>query len=337
MSIIPHQKRYLPHEIGTRIHAVTLYRSAKDIEFVCRRYKISKASLMRWNKRYDGTPESLADRSHRPHTVHPRAHTNEEIMWVLNFVRRNPDITPCELYGKLRRKHGYTRHPLSLYRLFVRLGLRKKPVSTKKKRIPQPYDTPTSIGTKWQMDVKYVSKACYAGRDGKSFYQYTVIEEASRKRFLYAYEEQSSYSTCDFIRRAIAFFRYLPEMIQTDNGAEFTHITKTDRIHPMDALCGKLGIEHKLIRPRTPRHNGKVERSHRNDQERFYNHLHFYSLEDLNLQMRRYLTRSNDIPSKVLGWDSPKERQKALSLVFQPRKAPKIQGDIMDYIYGNAS
>ena len=136
MSIIPHQKRYLPHEIGTRIHAVTLYRSAKDIEFVCRRYKISKASLMRWNKRYDGTPESLADRSHRPHTVHPRAHTNEEIMWVLNLVRRNPDIPPCELYGKLRRKHGYTRHPLSLYRLFVRLGLRKKPVSTKK-RSPQ--------------------------------------------------------------------------------------------------------------------------------------------------------------------------------------------------------
>ena len=112
MSIIPHQKRYLPHEIGTRIHAVTLYRSAKDIEFVCRRYKISKASLMRWNKRYDGTPESLADRSHRPHTVHPRAHTNEEIMWVLNLVRRNPDITLCELYGKLRRKHRYTRPPL---------------------------------------------------------------------------------------------------------------------------------------------------------------------------------------------------------------------------------
>ena len=86
MSIIPHQKRYLPHEMGTRIHAITLYRSAKDIEFVCRRYKISKASLMRWNKRYDGTPESLADRSHRPHTVHPRAHTNEEIMWVLNLI-----------------------------------------------------------------------------------------------------------------------------------------------------------------------------------------------------------------------------------------------------------
>ncbi|MGN8833748.1 hypothetical protein ACTQV0_08960 [Selenomonas montiformis] len=53
-------------------------------------------------------------------------------------------------------------------------------------------------------------------------------------------------------------------------------------------------------------------------------------MDDLNLQMRRYLTRSNDIPSKVLGWDFPKERQKALSLAFQPKKAPKIQGDIMD-------
>ena len=125
MSIIPHQKRYLPHEIGTCIHAVTLYRSAKNIEFVCRRYKISKASLMRWNKRYDGTPESLADRSHRPHTVHPRAHTNEEIMWVLNLVRLNPDIPPANS----TESSGVTCYTLSLYRLFVRLGLRKKPVS----------------------------------------------------------------------------------------------------------------------------------------------------------------------------------------------------------------
>lgn len=114
---------------------------------------------------------------------------------------------------------------------------------------------PTSIGTNWQMDVKYVPKACYAGIDGKSFYQYTVIEEVSRKRFLYAHEEQSSYVTCDFIRRAIAFFRYLPNRIQTDNGAEFTHITKTDRIHPMYALCGKLGIEHKLITSMGMPHN----------------------------------------------------------------------------------
>lgn len=66
MSIITPIKRYLPHELHTRIHAVKLYRSEHDISFVCRRYKVSKSSLLRWNKRYDGTPGSLMDRSHRP-------------------------------------------------------------------------------------------------------------------------------------------------------------------------------------------------------------------------------------------------------------------------------
>ena len=79
-----------------------------------------------------------------------------------------------------------------------------------------------------------------------------------------------------------------PDMIQTDNGGEFTHTQKTSRIYPLDVLCSRLHIVHKTIRPKTPWHNGKVERSHRNDQERFYNHLSFYSYEDLQLQMKRY-------------------------------------------------
>ena len=63
----------------------------------------------------------------------------------------------------------------------------------------------------------------------------------------------------------------------------------------------------KLIRPRTPWHNGKVERSHRNDQERFYNYLKFYSYEDLLAQMKRYLRCANNIPMAVLGWKSPQK------------------------------
>ena len=53
------------------------------------------------------------------------------------------------------------------------------------------------------MDVKYVPKICYAGKDGEAFFQYTMLEEASRKRFIYAYKEQSSFSTVDFMKRAI--------------------------------------------------------------------------------------------------------------------------------------
>ena len=55
---------------------------------------------------------------------------------------------------------------------------------------------------------------------------------------------------------------------------------------------------------------GKVERSHRNDPERFYNYLRFYSFSDLQTQMKRYLYRSNNIPMTVLGWKSPSQVQK---------------------------
>lgn len=303
-------KRYLPHELSTKVNSVKLYRQTKDIDFVLRRYHISKASLMRWNKQYDGTKESLMPKSHKPHRQHPNAHTEQELKWIRDYHRRNPNISICELYGKLREKKAYSRHPGSLYRVFVRLGFRKKVESTKKKsKHLGHYDTPTELGIKWQMDVKYVPKACYTGTDDEKFYQYTMIDESSRERFIYAYKESSSYSTVDFVKRAFIYFGYGPEIIQTDNGGEFTHTQKTKRVHPLDVLCNKLHIEHKTIRPKTPWHNGKVERSHRNDQERFYNHLSFYSYEDLQKQMRQYLRRSNQIPMAVLGWKSPKQKR----------------------------
>lgn len=306
-------KRYLPHELTTKVNSVKLYRQTKDIDFVLRRYHISKASLMRWNKLYDGTGESLTPKSHRPYSPHPNAHTEEELKWIRNYHRRNPNISIPELYGKLSQDKGYSRHPCSLYRVFVRLGYRKSVESTKdKSKHNGHYDTPTELGKKWQMDAKHVPVVCYTGTDGEKFYQYSMIEEADRERFIYAYNELSSYSTVDFVQRAIAHFGYAPDVIQTDNGSEFTHTQKTKRVHPLDVLCNQLHITHKTIRPATPWHNGKVERSHRNDQERFYNYLKFYSLEDLRLQMKRYLRRSNRIPMAVLGWKSPLQKRQEL-------------------------
>lgn len=163
------------------------------------------------------------------------------------------------------------------------------------------------------MDVKYVPKYCYTGSDNQKFYQYTMIDEASRERFIYPYKEQSSYSTIDFVKRSIVYFGYKPKEIQTDNGAEFTFTQKCKtHAHPLDLLCASLQINHKLIRPRTSRHNGKVERSHRNDQNRFYNYLKFYSYDDLLKQMKAYLKRSNNIPMQVLRWISPLEKRQLL-------------------------
>lgn len=313
MNSIAHLRRYCPHNLNNKIKAVLSYRKIKDINYVCDMYHISKASLMRWNKKYDGTELSLANKSHRPHTPHPNSHTETEITWIKNLHRRNPNISVCEMYGKLRTHYGYSRHYGSLYRIFVKLGFRKKVKSTKKAYVPKPYDTPACIGVKWQMDVKYVPKACYVGENGDKFYQYTMIDEASRERFIYPYQEQSSYSTVDFVKRAITYFGYKPHIIQTDNGAEFTNFRRTERVHWLDKLCSELDIKHQLIKPRTPRHNGKVERSHKNDQQRFYNYLKFYSYEDLIKQMKAYLYRSNRIPMKVLNWNSPlQQRQKII-------------------------
>ena len=305
MKIISHSQRYYPHDLNTKFYAVQLYRNGNPIFFVCRRYKISKASLMRWNKKFDGTKESLIDKSHKPHTPHPNAHTNLELKWIKDYIRRNPNISMLELYGKLRIDKGYSRHACSLFRILRKLGYYKQKQHQYKKYIPKPYDTPKTLGIKWQLDVKYIPKLCYVGEIPDKFYQYTVIDEASRERFIYPYREQSSYSTIDFIKRAIVYFGYQPETIQTDNGQEFTYIIKTDKVHPFDKFCDDLEIVHKLIRPRTPRHNGKVERSHRNDNDRFYKYLFFYSYHDLLLQMKRYLYRSNNIPMQTLNWLSP--------------------------------
>ena len=312
------KQRYLPHDVNTRYHAVKLYLSGYDIKFICRRYKISTSSLRRWYMRFDGTKESLRDKSHRPHTKHPNAHTDEEIKNILNILHRNPNISLDELYGKLLRQKNYTRNYASLYRMLVKLGYRKNNQKTNKKYIPKKYDTPIMIGIKWQVDVKEVPKKCYVGEyEDNFFFQYTVIDEATRERFIYPYQEQSSYSSFDFVKRAIKYFGYKPQIIQTDNGIEFTNTRPTEKIHLFDTLLNELEIKHQTIRPRTPRHNGKVERSHGLDEKKFYKSLKFYSYEDLIKQIKVYLKKSNNTPKKLLNWKTPIEKRKELLSISQ--------------------
>lgn len=326
MCSIARSIRYCEHDVNTRYHACKLYSSGRyTVREVMRRYKVSKASLMRWMRRFDGTRESLVSKSKRPKTPHPNAHTPEEIRHIENLMRRNPDIGLSELYGKLRRDYAYTRHPTSLFRFLRKRGVFIKREHPKKPYKPKPYHTPKQPGVKMQMDVKYVPKRCYTGETNEKFYQYTLIDECTRERFLYAFDELSSHTTLLFLRRAFIYFGYLPKTIQTDHGQEFVHITQTDRKHPLGRFCEELGIEHKTIRPYTPRHNGKIERSHRNDNERFYATLSFYSLADLNHQLRAYLRRSNDIPSSALGWRSPNEKRESLTdLRRNNRKLSKV-------------
>ncbi len=305
-----------------KLNALNALKTA-SISVVCRRYKICRYTLYRWRMQYDGTLKSLEPQFSRKHILHPNRQTDEELTNIHNLLHRNPTIGLNELYGKLYRDYNYRRNPATLYRYLKCQNI----IKTKRKKSykPKPYITPIELGEKWQLDVKYVPRECYSGNGVyERLYQYTVIDEASRKRYIRAYKEQSSDSTVDFVLRAFKFFCYRPKIIQTDNGQEFRLLnerTKDGRIHSFDKLCMFYNIEHKCIRPRTPRHNGKVERSHRSDNDRFYRYLHYYSFEDLQLQMRDYLKRSNNIPSTVLRskfdnhhWLSPNEKELELKL-----------------------
>lgn len=132
MNTITQNQRYLPHEINTRYYAVMLYHTGVEVSFVTRRYHISKSSLIHWNKKFNGTKSSLMDRFHRPHLPHPNTHTPKELKLIRDYHRRNPHISICELYGKLPKDKGYSRHPDFLYRIYRKQGCSVQTFSKKK-------------------------------------------------------------------------------------------------------------------------------------------------------------------------------------------------------------
>lgn len=84
----------------------------------------------------------------------------------------------------------------------------------------------------------------------------------------------------------LKYYPFKVKLVQTDNGFEFTNRLSWNAFNKnketmFEKKLKELGIEHSLIRPHTPTQNGKVERSHRKDQERFYYKRIFVSLEDL--------------------------------------------------------
>ena len=274
-----------------------------------RRYDKSRSYIYFWLKRYDGTIESLACRSRRPHS-HPKQHTEEELKLIRDMRRRNPELGMVELWHRLKLR-GYTRCPESLFRVMRREGM-FPPAEKKKKYAPKPYESMDHAGQRVQIDVKFVPKSCIADPELK-LYQYTAIDEFSRLRFLAAYNEHSSYSSADFLKKAVRWYKrrgITIECVQTDNGTEFTTrlLSKDEQSQTLfEKTAAESSIKVKHIKPYTPRHNGKVERSHREDQKRFYSCHCFFSLDDFRAQLAVHLFRSNRRPMRPLRWLSPIE------------------------------
>ena len=273
------------------------------------KYKPNRQYVYRWKRRCDGSIESLRDLPRRPHH-HPNQHTPDEAKLISDVRRRNPDVGLVVFWGKLTQR-GHSRSIPGLYRFLKRQGIMAiHPPNPK--YVPKPYEQVDHPGQRIRVDVRFVPSACLVNSQviGKHFFQYTAIDERSRWRFVEAFEEHSTHSSATFLDHLVKAFPFPIECIQTDNGSEFTNRFTTHRDKPtlFQLHLERHGIRHKLIRPFTPRHNGKVERSHRKDNERFYATHTFYSFEDFARQLKVYNRRDyNNFPMGPLGWKTPNQ------------------------------
>lgn len=163
-----------------------------------------------------------------------------------------------------------------------------------------------------EIDVKYVPGTI----NGEKHYQYTAIDCATRWRHLAAYDEQSSFYTLEFLKEVMAIFPYKIHAIKTDNHSIFTNWAigsnrRSDRtikhLHALDIFCSENSITHYLIDPGKPAQNGTVERSHRTDQEKFYDKNEFKSFEDLKRKLIRWNIKYNNTKHCGLNGKTPNQ------------------------------
>lgn len=282
---------------------VIKYSEKHGVTEASNRFHRSRQAIYEWKAKYDGHWKSLREKSHRPHS-HPKQHTEEEKRMILRrYPRYSDDI--IMLWDSLR-KSGYKRSYHSLVRVINKW---LKPEQKKKAvRKLQPYERAAYPGQKVQIDVKFVPSYCVS--NGQKYYQYTAIDECTRVVFRELYEEHSTYSSADFIKKLVNTFPFPIREIQTDNGSEFTNallVKSSTHKSLFEQALADMDIIYHRIRVATPRHNGKVERQHRTDEKRFYKRMKMYSLEDGRKQLEAYNRKSNNIPKICLIFRTPNE------------------------------
>lgn len=281
---------------------VIKYSFKKGVTLASRYFRVSRNTVYKWRKRYDGTWKSLLEKSHRPHS-HPKQHTKEEHDLIMRYYSRNKD-DKIVLWTKIREK-GYNRSYAVMCQYIRRQGLEQE--DNRIHRHNKPYQRADYPGQKVQIDVKYVPSYCVP--TGNKYYQYTAVDECTRWTFREMYDEHSTYSSMDFLIKLVQNAPFPIREVQTDNGTEWTAalLSSSGKLTLFEQKLEEYGIKYHRIRVATPRHNGKVERQHRTDEARFYAKMRMYNLEDGRKQLRRYNAWSNKIPKTCLKFMSPNE------------------------------
>ena len=213
-------------------------------------------------------------------------------------------------------KEGIEIHRNTIQKIIKKEGLVRK---YKIRKLKYKYvKVPLAKGELVEIDVKYVPEPI----GDKKYYQFTAIDTASRWRYLKIYDSYSNYDSMDFLKELIEVAPFRIRAIKTDNGSNFTNRYTgypksldplNPRPHSLDILCGELGIIHYLIDPGKPAQNGKVERSHREDQEKFYGQIKFKNIEELKYKIKLWNMHSNNLEHCGLNGKTPNEMLEILN------------------------
>jgi transposase InsO family protein len=274
-----------------------------NVARTCRHFGISRKSFYKWKRRLDEHGQAgLGDRARIPHTL-PRA-TPPAVVSKILYLRQQYHFGAGRIAAYLKRFHQIAIATSSVHRILTRHGMPRLPANQKYRshvRRWRRYEKPQP-GHRLQLDVKFLERI---PGTRKRLYQFTAIDDCTRIRVLKVYDacnQRTAIRFIDDVRRRLPF---RVQVVQTDNGAEFQsdfhwHLEQED-------------IRHVYIRPRTPHLNGKVERSHRIDDQEFYQLLDAEGITDdihlLNDKLREWEDYYNyHRPHSALGGQTPYER-----------------------------
>ncbi len=279
-----------------------------SLESMAKVCPFSKRSLNYWinNFRRYGM-EGLQNKSTRPknNPIETPIRIKERVI----ELRKETKLCAKKLKWKLE-KEGIIIHKNTIHKIIKKEGLVRK-YRTRKLRYKY-VKVPLSPGELVEIDVKYVPDLI----DERKHYQFTAIDCASRWRYLKVYESFSNRDSISFLGELTRKAPFRVRAIKTDNGSNFTnrytgYLKSSDplnpRLHPFDIFCQEYNIIHYLIDPGKPNQNGKVERSHRTDQEMFYDRNKFDNLQELKTKIKLWNEVYNNMEHCGLNGLSPNE------------------------------
>ena len=265
-------------EINRRTRILEHAEETGNVCLTCRYFGIGRATFYRWKKKYDqGGRDGLVPG--KPIGKKFPNQLPDEVVEKILHLRSKYHLGPQRIEWYLERYHGIRVSGSSIYRTLVRNGMRRLPSNVGRRKVHTKRYAKRVPGHHIQLDVKFLTFKDSRGKKTKR-YQYTAIDDATRIRALKVYERHTQKNAIDFADYVVEKFPFRIQSFRTDRGHEWQaqfHWHVEDK-----------GIRHVYIKPRSPQLNGKVERSHRTDEEEFYQLLSYKGDVDLAKKLAQW-------------------------------------------------